>query len=953
MPSKQHTRLTFSRTCSHEGHHGGPISDEQPSSTNTSSGSCLPPPPCDAIHPSSNCPTRLSPTVPVSPIIVPELVYRSPFRDRITPACPRSRSRCSKRQKLLSIHAAEKSLLVLELFGFLTAYTTLSEDQRIWVVETVFGEVDWKCCADIDEGKGDGLGYPYNLYDQNDGGPRGVCRWILELSEAHITTAFGELVSRIVEAGWDVEGILLPPGAETSVEAQESPDINPTWFNWTVASGRAGPTELITYQAVPEPSKLPASFAYHLCYHTSSCQSLTLPELSQVPLYGRDPMNPQIVAERAKYLRYNLEQYSAEGLEQACLDQNKKIRAYVSACEERGKEARERCWRLVGGCGSALSAGTRDNNSSLFNEMASGVSTADLSSIRSSGSAITPNRTQIDDWAFHCTSGGANSKARLLEPSAPFRISESPKQKTTDAGFEDQWEFGDVPTSAEEEERMMEHALRASIRVSAEKLPPPSIDNAVDWEDSNQVPWLNSRFQGNIVYNNMPIAQSEPLIVMQAKLDLGSGSEPPPPPKNTKLPEANPIEDVEMTTEELNQESAKLESTMGEAANKGKDMETMEESDAVANSLIDQMQPGRKPDRRRRNMRGVFSDLRAMSNDLNRTFTPKSQKEGEVVKDTVEEIKRPKTSSGKPAEPVTEKVSGLLNSATEEAREIASWYPPHSDYRGSDDESIEDKPPPERLAEAFRQAELEAEDPFRPPPLKKKSEVPTVVLPEKPRDIALEIRSKEGSLTRRSDKVKVVDFAQRAENNAAYHKAKAAEEAGPETQRPNAEPDLRYFDLSHGAQESLRKSLEKRDREYNERKSKEQSGEGGSKQPPVKSLIPPDSPGLPGPVVPPEPDISSAPGGSSNPSAPAGPGTRPKSPDPVVCGGPTAAGNPANPETPAAAGNPADPITPTKSPAPVDPSTSGEPGKLTEAPETGEGQNQPNRPRRKRKWLCC
>ncbi|OBT56056.1 hypothetical protein VE04_04203, partial [Pseudogymnoascus sp. 24MN13] len=864
MPSKQHTRLTFSRTCSHEGHHGGPISDEQPSSTNTSSGSCLPPPPCDAIHPSSNCPTRLSPTVPVSPIIVPELVYRSPFRDRITPACPRSRSRCSKRQKLLSIHAAEKSLLMLELFGFLTAYTTLSEDQRIWVVETVFGDVDWKCCADIDEGKGDGLGYPYNLYDQNDGGPGGVCRRILELSEAHITTAFGELVSRIVEAGWDVEGILLPPGAETSVEAQESPDINPTWFNWTVGSGRAGPTEPTTYQAVPEP------------------------KLSQVPLYGRDPTNLQIVAERAKYLRYNLEQYSAEGLEQACLDQKKKIRAYVPACEERGKEARERCWRLVGGRDSALSAGTRDNNNSLFNEMASGVSTADLSSIRSSGSAITPNRTQIDDWAFHCTSGGANSKARLLEPSAPFRISESPKQKTADAGFEDQWEFGDVPTSAEEEERMMEHALRASIRVSAEKLPPPSIDNAVDWEDSNQVPWLNSRFQGNIVYNNMPIAQSEPLIVMQAKLDLGSGSEPPPPPKNTKLPEANPIEDVEMTTEELNQESAKLESTMGEAADK------------------DQMQPGRKPDRRRRNMRGVFSDLRAMSNELNRTFTPKSQKEGEVVKDTVEEIKRPKTSS------TLRKKRGKSHPGT----------PPHSDYRGSDDESIEDKPPPERLAEAFRQAELEAEDPFRPPPLKKKSEVPTVVLPEKPRDIALEIRSKEGSLTRRSDKVKVVDFAQRAENNAAYHKAKAAEEAGPETQRPNAEPDLRYFDLSHGAQESLRKSLEKRDREYNERKSKEQSGEGGSKQPPVKSLIPPDSPGLPGPVVPPEPDISSAPGDSSNPSAPAGSGTRPKSPDPVVCGGPTAAGNPANPETPAAAGNPADPITATKSPAPVDPSTS-------------------------------
>ena len=256
MPSKQHTRSTFSRTYSHEGHHGGPISDQQPSGTDTSSGSCSPPPPYDATHPSSYCRTQSSHTHPVSPIIAPELVYRSPFRGRVTPARPRSRP--PKRQKLLSVHATEKSLLVLELFGFLTEYTTLSEDQRIWVVEKVFEDVDWEGCADMDEGKGDGLGYPYNLYDQNGAGPGGVCRWIMELSEAHITTAFGELVSRIVEAGWEVEGILFPPGAEIFVEVQESPDVNPTWFNWTVASGRAGHTEPITYQAVSEPGKLPA-----------------------------------------------------------------------------------------------------------------------------------------------------------------------------------------------------------------------------------------------------------------------------------------------------------------------------------------------------------------------------------------------------------------------------------------------------------------------------------------------------------------------------------------------------------------------------------------------------------------------------------------------------------------------------------------------------------------------
>jgi hypothetical protein len=785
-------------------------------------------------------------------------------------------------------------------------------------------------------------------------------------------------------------------------------------------------------------------------------------------------MDPQIVAERAECLQNYLEQCSDGDLDQARLDKKKKIRAHVSVCEEREKETRERNWRLVGGCASALSVGASDNNSSMFSEMASGVSTEDLSSIRSSGSVITPNRTQIDDWAFNCTSDGANSKAPLLEPSPLFRRSESPKQEAAGAGFGDQWEFGDVPTCAEEEERMMQHALRASMRVSTEKLPSPSIDNAVHWEDPNKVPWLNSRFQDSIFYNNLLVAQSEPLIVMQAKMDLGSGSEPPPPPKNTKLPEPKPIEDVEMTTDELNQERAKLE-----VADKGKGMAIIEESDAVANPLVDQMQPGKRPDRKRRNMRGVFSDLRAMSNELNSKFTSKGRERGKVVKGTVEEMNRPKTGRAKPVEPVTENVSELLNRFTgEENWEYVSPSDyPHSDHRKSDDESIYDKPPTERMAEAFRAEEIRRSDPNRvPSPIPKKRGIPeiTIVLPEKKRNEVLERIAKEDSKIRKSDKVSVIDFALRAENNAAYHKAKAAEEAGPEAQRSNVEPDIRYFDPRHEVQESLRKSNERKrykkrdsderksreksgegskqlpvkslippdsedlpgpvvppkrkrgkrksreqssegilpERKPDERKSREQSGEGSSKRQPIKSLIPPDSPGLPGPV-PPEPEISSGPGGSSNPSAPAEPGTRPKSPDNVVCDGPTAAGNPADPITPTAAGNPADPVTPTaagnpadpgtptaagnpanpetltaagnpadpgtptaagnpanpgtptaagnpanpetptKTPAPVEPATTGEVGKPSEALETEDQPNQQNGQRRRRKWLCC
>lgn len=240
MPSKQRIRLTFNRNAYSRGErYGRRISNQQ------TSRSCTSTPPHDYNNPSSYCRTRLSHSPP-GPLIASEVVYRSPFRSRIAP------ERSPKRQKLISAQPTKKSLLVVELFVFLTAYTTLSEEQRLGIVEKVFDDVDWEECADVDEGKGDGLGDLYGLDDRNDGGLGQVCRWILELSEAGIATAFGELVSRITEGGWRVDGILIPPVVETGAKLH----------NWTVGYDNTGLTVPITYQAVSELGKLPASLLH-------------------------------------------------------------------------------------------------------------------------------------------------------------------------------------------------------------------------------------------------------------------------------------------------------------------------------------------------------------------------------------------------------------------------------------------------------------------------------------------------------------------------------------------------------------------------------------------------------------------------------------------------------------------------------------------------------------------
>jgi hypothetical protein len=129
----------------------------------------------------------------------------------------------------------------------------------MWIVEKVFGDVEWDECADMDEGRGDGLGDLYSLHDQKDGSLGEVCREILELSDRGVTNAFAILVARIIDSGGKVDGILIPPAVETGVDVLEHPEIEATAFNWTVVYDHTGFTEPVIYQAVPDLGKSPTS----------------------------------------------------------------------------------------------------------------------------------------------------------------------------------------------------------------------------------------------------------------------------------------------------------------------------------------------------------------------------------------------------------------------------------------------------------------------------------------------------------------------------------------------------------------------------------------------------------------------------------------------------------------------------------------------------------------------
>ncbi|ELR04174.1 hypothetical protein VC83_03047 [Pseudogymnoascus destructans] len=390
----------------------------------------------------------------------------------------------------------------------------------------------------------------------------------------------------------------------------------------------------------------------------------------------------------------------------------------------------------------------------------------------------------------------------------------------------------------------------------------------------------------------------------------------------------------------------------------------------------DQKPTRNRPGRGTRKMKNVFRDMKAMSRELNRSL--RSRGSDEVVEGTVEEMHHPNIGSSGPGVPATEEADDIVGTSTEAARDIVTSNP------GVD---VENRAGPSRrrtecssqeeavAAEAvdvyrdyYRRVVAYNENPSAAPTMLVVAHDPILlarfpgmgpIKPAKPRNEIEERRAKEQSRPRRWDKVRVKDFAEIAENKAAYHKAKAAEEAGPEGQPPSREPDLRHFDPSSEAQTSLRRSEERRrdeKRKSDERRSREQSGEEPPKWPTVRSLIPPDSPAPAGPVIPPGSQISRGPQGPAMFSAPAEPGTPSKDPapvepvEPVEPGASDEPGKPtepvAEPVDPGASGEPVKPTDPVEL---VEPDASGEPGKPTETPENDE---EGDRSGRKRKWCC-
>ena len=380
-----------------------------------------------------------------------------------------------------------------------------------------------------------------------------------------------------------------------------------------------------------------------------------------------------------------------------------------------------------------------------------------------------------------------------------------------------------------------------------------------------------------------------------------------------------------------------------------------------------------------------------MSEELNRAFTYNRRKKDKAVKGTVEEINRPSTSRGGPSEPATGTVGDLVGTPTKKAQGGESSQPTVNL------EDVEDKSPPERLADAFeeeaaaiRHEYYRAQSSGGEPPSEEtiKANLKEVLIygiknprDAKDRDEELEVASKEQSQAHKSDKVAVMDFADRAENKAAYHKAKAAEEAGPDN-HTQKDPDLRHFDRSPEAQDSLRRSEERKrveeERKSDERKLKrrsdERSSEGKSegarsKQPPVRSLIPPE------PLVPSEPEVTAGPSVPAKPPVPVDSGVTcvpsvPAEPEALVEPGSTNANpvppgpeEPVAPEAPAepgdAANNPAAPepgapVVPGdtgNNPVPPEPETPVEPGRPGEPAQNNDSDS--DRERRRSKWLCC
>ncbi|KFX86074.1 hypothetical protein O988_09778 [Pseudogymnoascus sp. VKM F-3808] len=347
------------------------------------------------------------------------------------------------------------------------------------------------------------------------------------------------------------------------------------------------------------------------------------------------------------------------------------------------------------------------------------------------------------------------------------------------------------------------------------------------------------------------------------------------------------MEDVDMA-EDLKEESTMLEPKTNavseglgdgemcdkvpvtQATDKGKDTEAKDAPAASPATIAERSMTQTKQSRK---MKTLFREMRRMSEDLNYAYKARSGEQSEVVKDTVEEINRSSIDGSEPARPDTGNVDDLLKCITEEAQSIVASYPGVGVENPEGGIQEQELPPLVKTLEdvalgLYRWTPSETREDYTLTASEPKLDLPALAkkfhsegtggLAAKYRDLELEWLSKEQSKLRKCDKILVVDFANFAENKAAYHKTKAAEEAGP-SREPPPEPDLKHFMNGPQLAEFERKREKKRKADARKlraqseggrvkkppvsdgRKSRGKSEGGGVKQPPVKSMVPPET----------------------------------------------------------------------------------------------------------------
>jgi hypothetical protein len=199
--------------------------------------------------------------------------YRSSFRLYIVPKSPKKQKR-SRSPSSSTWKPSVKSGLAIELWLFLRAYTGLKEYAVFNILESIFKDLDWEECAEIDEAQ---AAIELNFYDAEDsddeserGSLKRMFTRILELAEKRIATAFEELVVRMRGEGYGDDGILIPPRikAEEEEEKNTIPGLNllQSTLSWCISSDHGMILEPVMRQIVPEPSKSTTTFLFHAIY---------------------------------------------------------------------------------------------------------------------------------------------------------------------------------------------------------------------------------------------------------------------------------------------------------------------------------------------------------------------------------------------------------------------------------------------------------------------------------------------------------------------------------------------------------------------------------------------------------------------------------------------------------------------------------------------------------------